>query len=237
MEGGFIDSPMPALVLAHGASTTREALDEAWPGWCEGVRLVVAADGGAHLADSLGVTIDRWVGDADSIDPAALESLRDRGVAIRLVPRDKDASDTELAILDAVAEGATDVTVIGALGGPRLDHALANIGLLSLSALEDIPARLLDAAVRISLIRAPDHAGRPVRTELRGRPGEIVSLLSTGGDVHGVTTEGLRYPLRDEPLPAGPARGLSNVRLEAVAAVTVRDGHLLVVESPATLSS
>jgi thiamine pyrophosphokinase len=236
MEGRFTDSPMRALVLADGASTTREALDEAWPGWCDGIHLVVAADGGARLAAPLGVTIDRWVGDADSIEPAALDRLRERGVAIRLVPRDKDASDTELAILDAVGAGATDVTVVGALGGPRLDHALANIGLLSLPALDAIPARLLDPSARVSLIRAPDAQGRPVRTELRGRPGDIVSLLAAEGNVEGVTTERLRYPLHDEPLPAGPARGLSNVRLAPVAAVSVRRGHLLVIEAPATLS-
>jgi thiamine pyrophosphokinase len=231
------DSPMRALVLADGASTTREALDRAWPGWCDGVRLVVAADGGARLAVPLGVAINRWVGDADSVDPAALEELTNAGVAVDLVRRDKDASDTELAILAALAAGATDLTVVGALGGPRLDHALANIGLLSLPGLEGIPARLLDPAARVSLIRAPDAGGRPVRAELRGRAGDVVSLLAADGDVEGVTTEGLRYPLRDEPLPAGPARGLSNVRLGETAAVTVRWGHLLVVESPATLSA
>ena len=48
-------------------------------------------------------------------------------------------------------------------------------------------------------------------------------------------TGGLRYPLADEPLPAGPARGLSNVRDAPEAWVVVRRGFLLVVESPATL--
>jgi thiamine pyrophosphokinase len=57
-----------------------------------------------------------------------------------------------------------------------------------------------------------------------------------GGGVTGVTTRGLRYPLRDEPLPAGPARGLSNVRDAADAGLTLRRGLLLVVETPATLA-
>jgi len=47
------------------------------------------------------------------------------------------------------------------------------------------------------------------------------------------TTDGLRYPLRDESLELGPARGLSNVRLGASATISVRKGRLLVVESPA----
>jgi thiamine pyrophosphokinase len=50
-----------------------------------------------------------------------------------------------------------------------------------------------------------------------------------------VTTDGLRFPLRDEQLKAGPARGLSNVRLTQVARVRVVRGRLLVVETPARL--
>ncbi len=62
-----------------------------------------------------------------------------------------------------------------------------------------------------------------------------MSLLPLGAGVEGVTTRGLAYPLVDEPLPVGRARGLSNVRSTPDAAVTVRRGLLLVVESPARL--
>jgi thiamine pyrophosphokinase len=51
------------------------------------------------------------------------------------------------------------------------------------------------------------------------------------GDVEGVSTEGLRFPLRDEPLPVGPARGLSNELLDRAASVSSRRGRLLVVHS------
>jgi thiamine pyrophosphokinase len=47
----------------------------------------------------------------------------------------------------------------------------------------------------------------------------------------GVTTDGLAFPLRDEPLAAGPARGLSNVRTGAEARVSLRSGSLLIVET------
>jgi thiamine pyrophosphokinase len=72
-------------------------------------------------------------------------------------------------------------------------------------------------------------------TELNGRAGDIVSLLPLGGAVDGVTTEGLRYGLRDGTLEAGPARGLSNERSSDSARVSIRSGRLLVVETPATL--
>ena len=57
------------------------------------------------------------------------------------------------------------------------------------------------------------------------------------GRTVGVTTSGLRYVLRGEDLRAGPARGLSNVRIAEGAAVELHAGRLLVVETPATLTA
>jgi thiamine pyrophosphokinase len=78
---------------------------------------------------------------------------------------------------------------------------------------------------------APTPGGGPARRALPGPVGGTVSLLPFAGDAVGVTTRGLRYPLRDEPLVTGPARGLSNVREAPDAAVTLRAGRLLVVET------
>jgi len=225
-----------ALVLADGDRPTRAGLDDAWPGWDAGVGLVVAADGGARLAADLGLAIDLWVGDGDSLDADDIAALQRDGVPIERAPLDKDQSDTELAVIAAVHRGATAVTALGALGGRRFDHALATVGLLAHPALRGRAACLLDDRTRVVLVDAPGADGRPVRRSLAGRAGDLVSLLPWGAAVEGVTTDGLRYPLRDETLPAGPARGLSNVRLVAMATVTVRSGRLLIVESPATLA-
>ncbi len=206
-----------------------------WPGWDREIGLVIAADGGARHAGPLGVEIDVWVGDADSIDEAALDGLAARGVPLERSRPDKDESDTELAVAAALRRGADGLVILGGLGGARIDHALANIGLLGMPALGDRPATLLDAKTRISLIRAPGPLGEPVRRGLAGRVGDLVSLLPLGSGVLGVTTGGLAYPLIDEPLPEGPARGLSNVRSASDASVVVRSGLLLVVESPARL--
>ena len=218
-----------AIVLADGDAPTRAGLDATWPGWDDGVELVVAADGGARLAAPLGLRIDRWVGDGDSIDPDLLVRLDEAGVDVRHVPTDKDESDAELALLAALAGGVTDVTFLGALGGARVDHGLANLALLAHPALRGHDARLLDDTTRVRLVTGP---GRCVAT---GRVGDIVSLLPMDARVDGVTTTGLRYPLDDEALELGPPRGLSNVRTAETAVVTVRSGRLLVVESPATV--
>ena len=149
---------------------------------------------------------------------------------------DKDESDTELAVLAAVEAGADVVTILGGLGGPRVDHAVANVTLLLHAALEGREARLYDqAAARLSLLVCPDGRGLPGARELTGRAGDLVSLIPLGESAHDVTTEGLRYPLAGETLETGKARGLSNVRVASTARVSLGSGRLLVIETPANL--
>jgi thiamine pyrophosphokinase len=222
--------PVTILVVADGDVAERAAIDAAWPGWADPVDKVVAADGGAHGALRLGFAIDLVVGDGDSVDPRELARLEASGVPIRRVEREKDESDTELAVLAAIELGAGSVIVVGAFGGRRLDHALANIGLLAHPALAGRSCVLLAAETRVTLLTGPADAG------FAGRIGDLVSLLPLGDGVTGVTTTGLAYPLRGEPLFVGPARGLSNVREAASARIAVRTGRLLVVETPVTLA-
>ena len=59
-------------------------------------------------------------------------------------------------------------------------------------------------------------------------PDEIVSLLPVTGDVHGVRTEGLRWPLTAETLRLGDTRGVSNEPLATTATVSIEAGLLLV---------
>ena len=226
---------MRALIVADGAVPSRVDLDASWPGWSDGIGLVVAADGGALVADGLGFSPDLVVGDGDSLGTDGIASFRERGIAVSLARADKDESDTELAVLAALARGADALTIVAAFGG-RLDHALANIWLLALPALAGCPAELLDGSTRVTLISA--LGGDPVRRVLAaGRSGDLVSLLPLGGDVAGIVTEGLVYPLRDEPLRIGPSRGLSNLRARGAqeVAVSVGSGRLLVIEAPASL--
>jgi len=230
---------MHAVVLADGSAPSRAELDAAWPGWDAGISLVVAADGGARHATALGLRIDRWVGDGDSIAPDDLRALAVTGVRIDRVAVEKDASDTELALLAAVEAGADEITIIGGTGGIRTDHALANVGLLAHPALEGMEARLYDErAARISLIAAsPDTASDAVDRLLAGHVDDLVTLVPLGGPAVGVTTRGLRYPLDDETLEAGASRGLSNVRTAPTAQVSLRSGLLLVIETPVTVGA
>ena len=126
------------------------------------------------------------------------------GVRIERHPVDKEATDLELALDFALALGANRVTVVSGGGGARLDHHLAELVLLGRDALRAATAR---CAHRPARARAR-HAGESV--SLLGAPGAVLTLLALGGPASGVTTGGLRWPLRAETLQPGSTRGVSN---------------------------
>src|SRR4051812_18868525 len=153
---------MVALILADGDVPARARLDAAWPGWDEGVDLVIAADGGARHAAGLGVTLDLWVGDGDSLGDEGIAELAAAHVPIERSTAEKDRTDLELAVDAALARGAGGLVIVGALGGERVDHALANVALLARADLAGRPVVLLDGTARLSLVHAPNPAGGPV---------------------------------------------------------------------------
>ena len=82
---------------------------------------------------------------------------------------------------------------------------------------------LIDGSQEIRLARS----GQTL--ELVGQPGDTISLIPLGGDVNGITTRGLEYPLLGEALRFGSTRGISNVLLEANASIYINEGVLLCV--------
>lgn len=191
-----------------------------------GADLVIAADGGTVHLESWGLEPGLVVGDLDSLPPEARERIAAAGGRIEVHPREKDRSDTEIALDRAIALGADEVVVVGALGGPRVDHALANTLLLARSG-TGTAIRIVRGPMSIRLLRGGD------RLDLGGAEGEIVTLLAIGGDAAGVRTGGLRYPLRGEPLAMGSSRGVSNEIAAPPAWVSCGSGALLVIQGGA----
>jgi thiamine pyrophosphokinase len=207
-----------AIVVAGGNAAPEDAA------LLSGTELVIAADSGAQWLHSRGVSPDLVIGDMDSIDPGLLERLAAQGVAVERHPVEKDASDVELAMSRAVAAGASDVVIIGALGGERLDHALANLLLLVDRRWDGIELRVARGATTARAM----HGGN--RRVLDGAAGDLVTLLPLEGDATGVRTDGLRYPLVGETLQSGRSRGLSNEIERAPASVSLGGGTLLIIE-------
>jgi thiamine pyrophosphokinase len=216
------ESKQAAIVLVNGLIDEVEAVRARLNGFPDAT--VIAADAGARHAGALGLWLDAVVGDLDSLGADEAARLRAAGVTVERAPTHKDETDFELALLYAAGQGAKRIVVVGALGG-RLDMALANIQLIAHPALESVRIELWSGRQTAWIIRPPGG-------EMSGQPGDTLSLLPLGGAAVGVTTHRLAYPLHDETLPIGPARGVSNVFESDSARVDLRQGMLLVVHTP-----
>lgn len=181
---------------------------------------VVAADSGVDRALALGLHVEIAVGDFDSVTAGGLETARAAGARIERHPAEKDATDLELALDAAVALGPRRILVLGSDCG-RLDHLLSALLLLG-------SARFADCELDAALGSAVVHVVRGER-RLVGEVGELISLLALHGPAEGVTTEGLRFPLRGERLEPGSSRGVSNVFATPDAHVELERGVLVAV--------
>jgi thiamine pyrophosphokinase len=182
--------------------------------------MVLCADGGARHARALGITPHALIGDLDSIARDDLSEFAEAGVPVTRHSHDKDETDLELALEHALEQDPASIVIVGALGA-RLDHTLGNIGLLLDHRLAGRDCCLDDGIERVLFCRA--------RAEIRGAPGDLVSLLPWGGPASGVRTSGLRWPLHAETLLPERSRGISNQLLEKAGTVELDAGLLLII--------
>ena len=175
---------------------------------------VIAADGGLTHVQTLGLTPDSILGDFDS-----LGYVPD---AAKVFPVEKDDTDAMLAVRHGLQLGYDRFLLYGSLDGPRLDHTVANFQTLQFLADHSAQGYL----VGLNTIATVVKNGKltfPAGTE------GVLSVFCMGSDVRGVCLSGLKYSLTDGTLTAGFPLGVSNHFTGEAAAVSVKDGSLLII--------
>ena len=178
---------------------------------------VIACDRGWQYARRLGLKPDLVVGDFDSAPPP------DTDVPVRRVPTHKDDTDTMLAARCALEKGYRNIAVCCAFGG-RLDHTLANL---------QTAAWLVDRGARARLVGDGTDAlafsgGEAVFPR---RAGWSLSVFALSDLCEGVSIRGTEYSCEDAVLTNAFPLGVSNVWAAGEAAVSVRSGIILVIQS------
>ena len=207
---------MAVLIFANGVMN-----GVAWVRpYLENATAVIAADGGTGHLQKLGYPPQVVIGDMDSLAPEMRRWLEAHQTTFITHPPAKDETDLELALLYAAARYPDEMLLFGALGG-RLDQTLANVLLLTHPQLRGRAVQLIAETERAWLVTAV--------SEIHGRPGDTVSLIPLGGDARVRAASGLAWPLQDETLVFGLARGVSNVMAADTAVVEVESGTLLCI--------
>ena len=210
---------MHVVIFAGGTVQPGKAVQET----LASADLIIGADSGAATALRMGYKPTIVVGDFDSLEALSLQQLQARGSQIIRVAAEKDETDTELAIQTAIDHGADAITILGALGGSRFDHTMANVMLLA--GFESPLIRIIDGPTTCWLLRGPGNE------TISGNPGDLLSLIPLTAEASGVSTSGLYYPLHGEPLRFGKPRGVSNVFTSEQAEVSLTSGLLLIIHT------
>lgn len=181
---------------------------------------LICADGGTKYALALGLKPDIILGDFDSLAPELQESLKGKDIEWITYNKEKDETDSELALQHAIEKGYKTILLFGVLGS-RIDHMLTNI-----FALENLFKKGIDATIveGNKEIRVIDKS-----ITLHGKKGDLLSLIPLKNVIKKVKTTNLQYPLNHEDLLFGYSRGISNVFTKSTAEVSIESGTLLVI--------
>jgi thiamine pyrophosphokinase len=197
---------------------------------------VIVTDGAADAAILPGLSIDMISGDFDSVEN--LDSIREAFPNAEIVRTpDQDYGDLEKAILLAIKQGATRITIAGAgnrlsgKGGGRVDHMLANYALLlryhnSVSSL-----KIIDDWSELRAVSGTKEM--PGELTINTKSGDRISLISFINGTQ-VTITGVKWPLDNFLLPIG-ARAISNEAQSNQVYINVQEGMLFVCHLPVYL--
>jgi thiamine pyrophosphokinase len=169
---------------------------------------VIAADGGMAHAETLDLAPELWVGDFDSTSEELAE--RHRHVARHAFPAEKEKTDGEIAVDEAVRLGAREIVLVGGLGG-QADHALAHFGLILKLGRRRVSSFITSGHEEAyPILNGTHHFDLP-----RGTRFSVVPFT----DLAGLDLDGVKWPLNHRSVPLGSSLTISNV---AMGPVTVR---------------
>lgn len=184
----------------------------------------IGVDRGVYHLLQLGITPKVAFGDFDSLsDTERIEALKQVEI-VYPYPKEKDATDLELAIDWALQKQPANIFVFGATGG-RLDHGLMNVQLLIKSVQMKVEMWLIDKQNKLTLKEPGCYDVKQTKNY------HYLSFLPFSSMVEQLTIAGVKYPLQNETLALGSSLCVSNEIVANKATFSFTDGLLLILQS------
>lgn len=179
---------------------------------------LIAADKGLETFIKNNIKPDLVVGDFDSVEESFKEKLKDFKV-LRFNP-EKDLTDSEIAFLEALKKNPKELILLG-VTGTRLDHTLANIGLLKKALENNIKAYIIDNNNKMFVVDKPSI--------LKGEPKQTISFHAYSSEVNNFSIRKAKYNLENYTLKLWEGRAVSNEFLNEDIEISFSKGEVLVV--------
>ena len=164
----------------------------------------------------LAIRVDCLIGDMDSIQTAPeLHTTKE----IKRFNRDKDFSDSELALRYALDNNATHIELHAVLGDYP-DHSLANMFLLKRYYSPNAEVTIITAKTSLFLL----NAGEKILKNFKDRRVSLFFL----DDIKGLQMDGFRYSFASSEIEAGDF-SLSNVIADSQAKISCAQGAIIIM--------
>lgn len=209
------DDQEPALIIANGAECSMELLGQL----LEWSPIVIVLDSAMNRILDLNIKVDVLLGDFDrGFDP---EYYKEKQYPLEIVHTpNQDKTDLEKAFEYLIERNIPAVNVVWATG-KRADHTITNITSI-VQYRNQLKIVLLDDYSKIFLL--------PKRFEKWYTANTLLSLIPIG-NVSGIHSENLFYPLNNDTLTIGYRTGSSNhVLKDGIVIIEHNEGDLLLME-------
>ena len=184
--------------------------------------LVIGVDGAAYWLLTHGVKPQTAVGDFDSVTRSELSVIRRKIKEVMIYPREKAATDMELALNWALKQKPGEIIIMGGVGS-RFDHTAATVQLLEKALKHNIETKLRDQHNEIFLAKGE-------RAINKSKQYKYVSLLPVTSHIK-LSLTGFRYNLERKIISRGQTLGVSNEVAARVAKISIHAGLALVIRS------
>lgn len=178
--------------------------------------ILICADGGADSARKLNLIPDYIVGDLDSISKSALNYYTRKSI-IKQIKRQND-TDVEKCLKFAISKNISEAVLVG-VTGDRLDHTFCNLGIV---------LKFFDK-IKLNIIAENSYLSAYTGSvELKTSPGETISIYGFNKKTK-IKSEGLKYPLKNFPLPFGVRESTSNEAITNKVKLRITGGKIFVI--------
>jgi thiamine pyrophosphokinase len=209
------DDQEPALIIANGAACSSELLGQI----LEWSPLVIVLDSAMERVVELGIKVDVLLGDFDRGFDA--NYYKETHYPIDIIPTpNQDKTDLEKAFDYLHARNIPAVNVVWATG-KRADHTINNL------------TNIANYRDKLKIVIIDDHSKvflLPRKYEKWYTEKTTISLIPIG-EVTGIHSTNLHYPLNDDTLKMGYRTGSSNfVKEDGIVTIVHETGDLLLME-------
>lgn len=209
---------MKAIIVTGGNKPSKKLLNS----YIKSGDLIIGADKGSEYLYDYEIMPNIILGDFDSISEEKLKKIEEKQVEIIKFPPEKDYTDTEIAIMEAMKRGADTIYLFGGLG-TRADHSLGNIGLLLTT--KNKGARLLIVDDHNKMYLANKNMS------LNGSQGEIISFHALSDVVKGFEIRGAKYNLNSYDMHLLDPRAVCNEFIDTPINIKYESGELLIIHA------